>query len=286
MPSPRARTRRLGYRGAVHPLREISLVAGRELLRALRSAKGLALLVLALLGAVLLATLASAVNDMGGNGVDATMRESAYRAMFGDAAVARRLAQIPAALITVDFATTALLPLFVLLVGFDGVSAELQHRTLRFFTVRTRRPSYYLGKVLGLFAVVTATSALVHLVAWGVLVARGLLSLQATLSWGPLLWLTLLPISLAWSALAVLFSSLFRQPFLALISGFIGYVALAIAQAWLTHEKLPALVYPSSFDRWLLHPSFTNVVTGVLLSVGFAAVTSSLGVAIFARRDA
>ena len=270
----------------MNPLREISLVAGRELSRTLRSVKGLALLVLALLGAVLLSSLASALDDVGGSAVDVTMRASAYRAMYGDAEVAQRLARAPALLVTVDFAATGLAPLFVLLVGFDAVAADLQHRTLRFFTVRTRRSSYYVGKVLGLFAVVATISTLTHLVAWGVLIARGLLTFEAMLSWGPLLLVSLMPIALAWSALAVLFSSLFRQPFLALIFGFVGYVSLAIAQAWLSHAKLPALVYPSSFDRWLLHPSPANALTGLALSVGFALVLSTLGVSIFARRDA
>lgn len=270
----------------MNPLREVSLVAGRELSRTLRSAKGLALLVLALLGAVLLASLASAVDDMGGRGVDVTIRAGAYRAMYGDDEIARRLAQAPGVLVTLAFASTALAPLFVLLVGFDAVAADRQHRTLRFFTIRTPRSSYYLGKVVGLFGVVAAISSLTHLVAWGVMIARGLLSFEAALSFGPILLVTLLPISLAWCALAVLFSSLFRQPFLALIFGFIGYVSLAIAQAWLSHEKLPALVYPSSFDRWLLHPAPARALAGLLLSVGFAALLSSLGVAVFVRRDA
>lgn len=270
----------------MNSLQEVSLVAGRELHRTLRSAKGLALLVLALLGALLLASVASAVDDVGGHGVDVTIRAGAYRAMYGDEEVARRLATAPGVLVTLAFAATALAPLFVLLVGFDTVAADRQHRTLRFFTVRTPRASYYVGKVVGLFAVVAAISSLTHLLAWGVMIARGLLSFQAALSWGPTLLLTLMPISLAWCALAVLFSSLFRQPFLALIFGFIGYVGLAIAQAWLSHLRLPALVYPSSFDRWLLHPEPLHALAGLALSVGFAIVLSSLGAAIFVRRDA
>ena len=45
-----------------------------------------------------------------------------------------------------------LMPAVVLLLGFDSVSAERQHRTVRYWTIRTRRASYIVGKFLGLWA--------------------------------------------------------------------------------------------------------------------------------------
>src|SRR5271155_1331253 len=121
------------------PAAETLLVAQRELRTNLRSAKGVALLMLSLLGGGLAALLfahgakpkpidlsGTSVSDMG----------PAVVAMFGLSAVLR--------------ATIWLTPMLVSLIGYDAISGELQNRSVRYWTIRSRRASFYVGKVLGL----------------------------------------------------------------------------------------------------------------------------------------
>ena len=57
--------------------------------------------------------------------------------------------------------------------GSTRSRGSCQHRTVRYWTVRTRRVSFSVGKVLGLWAVVSALTLLVHVLIWGIIVQRG-----------------------------------------------------------------------------------------------------------------
>jgi hypothetical protein len=49
-----------------------------------------------------------------------------------------------------------LVPALVWLSGFDSLTGDLGQRTFRFFALRVRRPSFYVGKLLALWATVAA----------------------------------------------------------------------------------------------------------------------------------
>ena len=46
------------------------------------------------------------------------------------------------------FMTIWLTPMLVALMGFDSISADIQHKGVRYWTLRTRRASYFVGKWL------------------------------------------------------------------------------------------------------------------------------------------
>ncbi len=203
------------------PAAEVVLVAQRELRKNVRSAKGIALLVLSLLGGVVVALVLAwfeklkreKLADLPPEAAVEVQRQIILQLGDGDQALGDALSKAPGALLGALKVTIWFGPLLVALLGFDAISGELQYRTVRYWTVRTRRASFYVGKVLGLWAVVSALTLLVQVLIWGIVIARGETT-GAVVEWGPRLWAVTLPISLVWCGIAQLVGSQFRAPIL------------------------------------------------------------------------
>jgi ABC-type transport system involved in multi-copper enzyme maturation permease subunit len=278
----------------MNPLSEISIVVARELRKNLRSAKGIILLALSLLGGVVVTLGAlkleelkrTKLHDMSGEAIRA-LREEALTQIYGDAVTGKYLADAPEVLLALLSLTVWLGPLMIALLGFDAVSGDIQHRTVRYWTVRTRRWSYFVGKFLGLWVVVSGITLGMHLVIWIVCIARNEASAAETLAWGIRFWLVTLPISAAWCGLATLIGSLFRTPILALLVIFASFFAL-----WVVYVignvsgATPVMyIYPNFYDVWLLSARFDKALGGFAICAAFAAATMGLGAVLFARRD-
>jgi ABC-type transport system involved in multi-copper enzyme maturation permease subunit len=284
------------------PGSEVALVVGRELRKNVRSAKGIVLLGLSLLGGVMVALifafisakehefiakqLADAPPDVAADLTDKFHHQLILQLGGGDDALGDLLSKIPVALLGAFHVSVWVAPLLVALLGFDAVSGELQHRTVRYWTVRTRRVSFYVGKVLGLWAVVSLLTLLVHVFIWCVVIARGETA-GAVIEWGPRLWLVTLPMSLVWCAVAQLVGSLFRTPILSLLVTGGSFFVFWIAYIAGASGKVPPLAYayPNTYDSWLLHPHPDRVFEGLAICLGSAALYMAAGAAIFARRD-
>ena len=285
------------------PFSEMRLVVGRELKKNLRSIKGLILLVISLLGASATAFRLRAIEIDVKDVPDATpamihelKAEVIKQAFYHDTAVADYLANAPLKLVLIFFLAVWLSPMLVTLMGFDLVSSETQYRTARYWTVRTRRGSYFFGKFLGLWAVMAAVTFVMHLLTWIVVLARGEAGLGETLSWGIRFWLFALPVSAIWCGLATFLGSLFRTPILSLLTicltfaliFFFGFAIDAIVSAgskgvdhvtWLTY------IYPNTYDAWLASPLAYRAGLGFLICLGYAGLPTAAGALIFARRD-
>lgn len=276
---------------------ETALVAGREVKRNLRSAKGVVLLVLCVLGGVIAALIMAwarkmqlenaAARQVTPEGVKA-MQEMLLAARYNDEAMGKYLAQAPFVLLAATLTGVWLAPLLVALVGFDSISTDLQHRGIRYFTLRVKRVSYYAGKLLGLWAVVSLMMLVSHAMIWAVALARGTATVGEIGSWGIRFWLVTVFVAAAWSGLAQLVSSQFKVPILALLvtlaSFFVIWIIDAIGEL---SEKLRALVYiyPNTYDAWLLSPHADKIAIGVGVCLAFMALSSVAGALIFARRD-
>jgi ABC-type transport system involved in multi-copper enzyme maturation permease subunit len=258
------------------PAAEILLVAQRELRTNLRSAKGVALLVLSLLGggltALLFAHKAGEPQALGLSGTSVSDAAPALLAIFG--------------LKTILVTTIWLTPMLVSLLGFDAISGELQHRSVRYWTVRTRRASFYIGKVLGLWAVVSAVTLFMDALVWLVFLTM-VKDAGDVLKVGPLLWLVSLPISLAWASIASLVGSQFRAPMLALMMIWATFFALFIVSVIGAAKKIDALgfVYPNFYEDWMLGDDAKKAALGAIMCVGLGAIVTTAGALGFARRD-
>jgi ABC-type transport system involved in multi-copper enzyme maturation permease subunit len=284
------------------PAAEVLLVAQRELRKNVRSAKGLALLALSLLVGVVVALvlaffevkkrelIAGRLATLPPEAVDAARAAIEHEIVLaigdGDEVLGEALSKAPGALLGALKFMVWFGPALVALLGFDAISGELQHRTVRYWTVRTRRTSFYVGKVLGLWIVVSALTLLVQLLTWAIVIWRGT-AIGSVVEWGPRLWLVTLPLSLVWCALAQLVGSQFRSPILSLLTIFGSFFVLWIAYLLGLGGRFPAglYLYPNAFDTWLLYPQADRLFAGLGICLGSAALYTAAGAAIFAQRD-
>ena len=131
------------------PAIEAFFVARRELRKSVRSAKGIALLVISLAGGVATALLFAWFDKMKreklGSAppevVEELQRQLVVALGNGDEALGSSLVKAPIALLWASKVTIFLGPLLIAVLGFDAISGELQHRTVRYWTVRARRAS-------------------------------------------------------------------------------------------------------------------------------------------------
>jgi ABC-type transport system involved in multi-copper enzyme maturation permease subunit len=292
------------------PLAEMQLVVGRELRRGVKSAKGVLLGILTLLGALVAALAAAAVATGERKATESLLARGAPLELVAQGkrqlltsiageALADSLANVPLALTMILKVTIWLVPLLVALTGFDAVAGELQHRAVRFWTIRTRRSSYFLGKLLGLWATAALLSLGLDVVADGIAVARGYATPGEALGWGLRFWLIAALIGGVWSALATFVSSRFTAPFLALlvtftvffvlwlfgVGGFFARIGDQFEGASASGMSWYEFLYPNAYDAMLASADGLRVLTGAAILAGGIAAIAAAGTALFARRD-
>ncbi len=275
----------------LNPLSEIQLVTGRELQKSLRSAKGVLLAAMTAVGgtgvAALLAWLDRRRRELVPPGVDFhAVQEDAFEKLYGHD-TGKLLADAPYSLLVMLAITLALAPLLLALLSFDAVSGDLQHRTVRYWVVRTRRPSYVVGKFLGSWAVLLAVLLGMNVIVWFATAAVAQLPLGSVVHWGLRFFAICVPITAAWCGIATLVGSQTRSPMVALLVTclvFFGLWAVHLVAAvrgvdWLGY------VYPNGYDVLFLSPRSADAAWG-LLGTGAIAVATTVAAAIaFERRD-
>jgi ABC-type transport system involved in multi-copper enzyme maturation permease subunit len=279
---------------SVSPLSEVRFVAQRELRKSFRSAKGIVLLVLSLLGGTAVTLLLAWVQqlkreklaDISPEAIEAA-RERAMTEAFGDAATGKALAHTPEVLLAVFFITIWLTPLLISLLGFDNVSGEMQHKTVRYWTLRTRRASYMVGKWLGLWTTVSAITFTMHAVIWVVCIVRGEAPASTAFGWGLRLWVITLPISAVWCGISTLVSSIFKTPILALLATFAAFFVLWVIYLFGLKFDVNALtyIYPNTFDGFLIHQRVDRWMTGLAACIGMTALYVGASSFLFTKRD-
>ncbi len=286
----------------MNPLVEIWLIVAREFHRNLRSTKGLVMLGLSVLGAI--ASVMPLFEDVWkkaeGLGPEALHDGKAQilARLYHDEKVGERLADAPLRLLVFFFIAVWLVPLLVAIVGFDGISSDLQYRTVRYWTLRTRRSSYFVGKFLGLWAVVATLTLAMHALVWTVMIARGDATAGVTLAWGLRFWSIVALVGGAWCAIATLVGSLFRTPMVGLLLTFaafflmyfVGFIIPNAARGPDGEEVSNVVVflrflYPNSLDGRLLSIEPQRFLVGLGVCAFYAIAASVVGSLAFTRRD-
>jgi len=292
---------------ALSPALEIRLLVGREMRRCVRSAKGIALGLVTLLGAVVTSLLVTSIEgvdrSMAGGSTEQFMelKRQAIEHQTGNAALAAQAANMPVSLKAFLEVTVWLSPLLIALLGFDAVSGELQHRTVRFWTVRTRRSTYFVAKLLGLWGLVALVALAINAIAGGVALSKGYVTGGELLSWGLRFWLVAVVIAGAWAAIAIFISSCFRTPVVALLTTFATFFVLWVigflfanisrAQTMLQSQALDVrmrwyeYLYPNAYESMLLSDEPHRPLLGAAILLGFVACMAAAGSMLFARRD-
>ena len=301
----------------MNPATEIVLTVQRELRKNVRSARGIVLGILTLILSGLAVALCIGLEKLERAAVGAAsteaftaMKREAFEKATGDANLAATFATLPISLAAFFKFAVWIGPLIVVLLGFDTVAGDMQYKTVRYFTVRTRRWSYFAGKLLGLWAVVALATFALLFVCGLVTLAIGYVSIGPLVRWSLEFWVVSLPISLTWTAIAVFVSAQFRQSILALVttagifflswstnivafiqgiieafsaksSGQGADVAAKIARGMRWYEYL----YPNSYDALLLSPKPQDVVQAVGILMGFSLLLIGMGAFLFNRKE-
>ena len=269
-------------------------MAQRELTKSFRSAKGIVLLVLSLVGGSA-ATLGlvrlehfkrEKLGDLDPEALRAA-REQLYTEAFGDATTGKNLSTAPDVLMMVLLLTVWLTPLLVSLLAFDSVSGDLQHKAVRYWSMRTRRWSYFIGKFAGIWATLSIMTLTMHALIWVVCIARGEATAGSALGWGLKFWAVTLPIGAAWAGLATLVSSLFKSPIIALLVTFTAFFALFLVYiiGSLTHADPLLYLYPNFYEDWLINSRPDRWLGGLAACLGMVAVYVGAGSFLFAKKD-
>jgi ABC-type transport system involved in multi-copper enzyme maturation permease subunit len=281
--------------------REVGLVAQRELLRNLRSAKGIAMFVLFFLGGAV----PSVVEVLFFRIVNADTREDApeelRRAMFEqvlaspkfiysyDEATAKYLSHCPSSIFLFLFkGMLYVLPLMILMIGFEQLAGEIQHRSIRYVAGRARRSSIVVGKALGVWGVVSIMALVLHVTVWVVILVRGGENAGNVLSWGIRVWLFGVADAAAYVGLTALVSSWFRTPIVALFVGialFFGLWLTSVILGAIKATQVAAWAFPGTYERLLSSPEPMRVLGGCAALLAWGAVMVALTALVVERRD-
>jgi ABC-2 type transport system permease protein len=149
------------------PLLETMSVTRTELLRTLRNARVLVLLLLFGTSTALVGLLVGLITrGLSSQDPEAAAAASAGILGFlvgGDGAAFQRLSELPLLVPVVFRITLFFVPLFIALLGYDQLSAEVSTGSIRYLAVRARRGSILAGKFLAQAVVMGVLLALVLL---------------------------------------------------------------------------------------------------------------------------
>lgn len=288
------------------PIAETRVIVQRELRKSFRSVKGIILSLLTVAGGGGLALLfaqSDSIRQQRLHEKDISpaafldAKQKLFAWWFMDTPTGEHVGHAPGLLFFLFAVSLVLMPAVVLILGFDSISAERQYKTVRYWTVRSRRSSYVVGKWIGLWATCAIVAFGMHALIWGVCAVRGEAPVADILSWGFRFWLASMPILAIWCAVSVLISSLIRIPILALLSTAATFFAWWILYFpfWVgghndpeggpTTPRVILYFFPNFYDRFILSPQVGPFLTGLAVCFGFAAVVLTASSALFAKRD-
>jgi ABC-type transport system involved in multi-copper enzyme maturation permease subunit len=271
--------------------REVGLVAQREILRNLRSTKGIAMFALFFLGGLVPAVVRLMLRKMAGDVpeevVKATFEGYLSKRYVGEAIV-KYLSGAPPIVFFLFEGTLMFLPLLVLAVGFDQIAGEIQHRTVRYSAGRATRPSLVAGKALGIWGVVAVMISVLHLTVWIISLAQGGQSVGALLGWGARFLLYSVVCAAAYVGFASLMSSIFKTPTVSLFVGagvgFAIWLLNGILGYFESTEKV-TWIFPNRYEKLLFEPDPLHVLAGVGLFLLWGGLCVTGASAIVSRRD-
>lgn len=288
------------------PLSEISLIFQREMRKSFRSVKGIILAVLALLASGVAALVCIYAESGAREKLNATdteqfyqLQEEAFKKAGAADDLAHYLSHVPLSLHLFLKFGVWLAPAMIVLLGFDSVSADIQHRAVRYWTIRTRRWSYLIGKFLGLWATISIVTLALYVFAAIAVLIKGYISFGAFFTWGLKFWLASTLIASTWCAVATFVSAQFKTPFVSLLAtlaaffvlwlpGFVGWLVRindALDSGRMANMRWFEYVYPNSYDDLLINPLWSKTAEGVLAVVAYWIVFVGGAALLFEKKD-
>ena len=223
-----------------------------------------------------------------------------------DPALLDTLKQVPLVVIVVFKITLFFLPAYIVLIAFDVISGEVGPRSIRYLTIRARRSSILFGKYVGQAIVLLALVLAVDL---GIFLYAKVTN--PDFGWGLLavtlikFWLVAIVYSLAYLALTVLCSALFKQWVLSLVFNFfllftfwlVNLISFAGIKREMLTTGLPGpeqitspIAYiryltPSYYSNGLLNPALKTFAISGGAYAAFTVLFLLAAYAVFRARD-
>lgn len=277
---------------------EVGLVALREIRKNLRSTKGIAMFVLFFLGGAVpsvaqiliqRAQQSAGLDKMPEEAKRQVLEKALLTAYNGNEAIAKYMVECPPVLLFLFQGTLVFLPLLVLLIGFDQIAGDIQHRSVRYVAGRAYRHSIVAGKALGVWGVIATMVLVLHVVVWVVMLVQSEYGAGLTLSWGIRLWAFCVAYAGAYVGLVNLVSSWFKTPILALFIGAgIGFALwLSRLIVLVIGEKAEAAtwIFPATYENLMVSPEPLRALGGCALPIVWGAGCVALAAMIVRRRD-
>ncbi len=215
------------------------------------------------------------------------LKVQAFGAMYHSEAIGEFLAKCPTLVYFLFEGTMSFLPLFILLVGFDQIAGDIQHRTIRYSAGRADRISIVTGKALGVWAVNVIMIFVLHLTVWVVLMAQGM-SAGLVLSWGLRLWLITAVSAASYVGFTMVMSALVRTPVVALFMGAgIGFALWITTKILMYFEtaRPAAWILPGSYVELAVSPEPARFIGGLAAYLAWGAAMTALAALLIRRKD-
>lgn len=179
---------------------------------------------------------------------------------------------LPLFLLVILWSSTFILPLMMLLVGFNRISGDVSTRFTRYVLQRVHRGSYLTGKIVGHWLVSFLAVLIVQAGLLAIASTRDdVFGFDAIVSAMPRIWAAMALFTFAYVAYTQLFSILFSQPFLSLLFGMMGILTIKFVTFVLQFVWAPlGQVWLGDWDLrlWVLEPA----AIGVFLAYGLGFV--------------
>lgn len=173
-------------------------------------------------------------------------------------------------------------PILLLMVHYDKLAQEISDGTYRYLLFRTSRAKIYWAKWGSAVLEITLVTFLATLFA----VVYGHFSLSffqtgEIFAASMRFWLAGLPFLIAFSSLVLMFSVMVRRPFTALLLSASAVVISALLLIWVPD------ISPFYWENWkgFFLPGTPLMIKSILIYLGYAALFSSIGFAVFRWRD-
>jgi len=265
---------------------DIVTVARGELAATFRGRRGwLLALALFLLGAI-----PSLLRLLGQHSAQAAELHRAHAAALVkiyDRDIARALLDCPPVLVVVALATFFFQPLIVLFAGSDRLAAEIDSGSIRFWTVRAPRAEIVVGKMLGLWAVVSLLTIGVQAAITVVAIVDQPRDWVWTLRWAAEIMLYSSASALVYASLCTFLSVVLARPRLVFLLGFGVVFALRIARTVLRERDATRLasMVPGALDQLFLSAGAGPKLAATAVVAGWSLALMTGAALVFQRRS-
>jgi len=231
------------------------------------------------------------------------LRQTVWSELWMSTDIGNYLADSPAIIVALFKENLWFVPFITLLIGFDQVCGDMQHRTIRYTAIRARRESILAGKALATWGVVAVMLLGLHAFVWLITLVRGDGTPAEIAAWGPRMWALSVVFAAAYAGLTILVSSLTKRPVISLFLGIIAFAVMWVVDLAAYFTKMPytnsqasgsqepsSLEYicyaiPDHYVSWLVTPKAPQMLGAIVVLFAFGVGATALAGWIVNRRD-